>query len=153
MSTLTTLRIHTLKNKGFEGTNPCELKGSTPSKEGPRILRVIAICSPLRPNFVRALASQRTGSVDGSSLSKRKTEITCNSNRLALLTKPSWSHPVFPSAQIAASPGIGHPAQEGLQGMVAYGYPMDPPLPSEKLGGEVETPTISGHVWIRSGML
>ena len=32
----------TLKNKGFlfGAPNPCELEGSTPSKEGPRILRV-----------------------------------------------------------------------------------------------------------------
>ena len=34
-----TLRIRTLKNKGFEATNPCELEDSTPSKDGPRILR------------------------------------------------------------------------------------------------------------------
>ena len=36
---LRSLRIRTLKNKGFEGPQTLVIEGSTPSKQGPRILR------------------------------------------------------------------------------------------------------------------
>ena len=41
---LRSLRIRTLKNKGFEGPQTLVIEGSTSSKEGPRILRDVSIC-------------------------------------------------------------------------------------------------------------
>ena len=39
LANMNTLRIRTLKNKGFEGPQTLVIEGSTPSKQGPRILR------------------------------------------------------------------------------------------------------------------